>query len=233
MPPPPPPPPPLPLHQPLSSPTTTASTSTSTSHPETSSLSSPSTQSHSQSQSQSDAEKQATSAFTASLHSLGTNYTSALVDRAQNLHQNASALKAQEHQLQKTTEALGKLNNEFEGLAKDARKGLKEIGDVQNWAEIIERELLVVESVVGRLEEEDEEDRERERERRDGGGDLYGDSDMEREGEREGVRGSGEEVGNGDLNGVVKVGGEDGKGKGKDKGKGKETAQKKGWFGWW
>lgn len=33
-----------------------------------------------------------------------------------------------------------------------ARQGLKEIGDVQNWAEMIERDLLVVEEVLRQVE---------------------------------------------------------------------------------
>ena len=34
-----------------------------------------------------------------------------------------------------------------------ARDGLKEIGDVQNWAEVIERDLLVLEETVRMVEE--------------------------------------------------------------------------------
>ncbi|KAL4870061.1 hypothetical protein BDV12DRAFT_195672 [Aspergillus spectabilis] len=157
----------------------------------------------------SEAEKQATSAFTASLHSLGNNYTTSLVDRAQNLHSNSVALKSQEERLRKTTEELGRQNKEWEGVAEEARVGLKEIGDVQNWAEIIERELLVVESVVDSLE-----------------GEAGKDGNSERRSE-EGVVNW-----NRGANGVGKVDEEEGdvKGKGKAKGKGSE---KKGWFAWW
>ncbi|KAL2825197.1 hypothetical protein BDW59DRAFT_161911 [Aspergillus cavernicola] len=179
-----------------------------------------------QSQSQS---LEATSAFTATLHSLGTTHTASLVDRTKNLHNNASALRAQEDQLARTTADLGRQNTEWEGLAGDIRDGLKEIGDVQNWAEVLERELLVVEEVLRGVEEEDGEEEGRGR-------------DMEGRGEGRGLNGG---VNGGLLNGNGKIdeeeGGEeedeeeDGKGKkGKGRRKGKETEPaKRGWFNWW
>ncbi|KAL4953710.1 hypothetical protein BDW69DRAFT_151931 [Aspergillus filifer] len=81
----------------------------------------------------------AVSAFTASLYSLGQNYTSSLVDRAKVLHENSAALQSQEEQLARTTANLAKQNKEWEKIADEARTGLKEIGDVQNWAELIDR----------------------------------------------------------------------------------------------
>lgn len=176
--------------------------------------------------------REAVSAFTASLHSLGANYTSDLVDRAKNLHGNSEALRAQEEQLARTTADLHKQNNEWGKVADEARNGLKEIGDVQNWAEMIERDLLVVEEMLGVVEEEDFE-RERERER---GVDI-GESDGEMDIDGQAVNGSQNGNGglNGGLNGNGKIGGEDGEdgkamGKGNAKAKGPE---KKGWFSWW
>ncbi|KAL4974808.1 hypothetical protein BDW66DRAFT_152551 [Aspergillus desertorum] len=180
----------------------------------------------------------ATSAFTASLHSLGQNYTSALVDRAETLHSNSQALKNQESQLVRHTEILRKQNDGWEKVADEARNALKEIGDVQNWAEMIERDLLVVEDIVGVLERESEEELER-RVRGNLGED--GDRRMEVEGdEGESGRGvdPGERVVNGDTNASVNMNGkidrEDGEEDGKDKtGKGKRAAtDKKGWFSW-
>lgn len=55
----------------------------------------------------------------------------------------------------RATAELEKRNGELEGVANKAREGLKEIGDVQNWAEVIERELLVLEEVVRSVEGED------------------------------------------------------------------------------
>ncbi|KAJ0413341.1 hypothetical protein BJY00DRAFT_297004 [Aspergillus carlsbadensis] len=169
---------------------------------------------------------EAKSAFTASLHSLGANYTTELVERAKVLHSNQAALSAQEENLAKTTEALRKQNDAWEGVAEDARKGLKEIGDVQNWAEMIERELLVVEETLRIAEEEEEmerggEDGVRAGER--GRGREYESLSEDEEGSR-GLNGHGHE------NGKIDEEGQKGK-----KGKGKEptTGTKKGWFGWW
>ncbi|KAL4754726.1 hypothetical protein BDW72DRAFT_166070 [Aspergillus terricola var. indicus] len=175
----------------------------------------------------------ATSAFTASLHSLGQNYTSALVDRAQNLHSNSQALKNQEAQLARHTESLRKQNDAWEKVADEGRNALKEIGDVQNWAEMIERDLLVVEDVVGILERELEEE--------EGRDDLDEDGDLRMEGP-EGGDGRELEHGGTTVNGVAnanvkmngKVDRENGEEDGNDKkGKGKQApSEKKGWFSW-
>ncbi|KAL2851990.1 hypothetical protein BJY01DRAFT_244769 [Aspergillus pseudoustus] len=203
--------------QPLNHPTSSTSTTTTTTT--AAAAADPSSSSETKQTSE------AKSAFTASLHSLGANYTNELVERAKVLHSNSAALSAQEDQLAKTTEALRKQNESWEGIAEDARKGLKEIGDVQNWAEVIERELLVVEETL-RIAEAEERERERE-------GAGYSSSE-----EESGVgrrRGDIDEGVNGTLNGNGKVGDEEGqKGKGT---KGKEPAatgtEKKGWFAWW
>ncbi|KAL4739300.1 hypothetical protein BDV11DRAFT_187942 [Aspergillus similis] len=174
----------------------------------------------------------ATSAFTASLHSLGQNYTSALVDRAQNLHSNSQALKNQEAQLARHTESLRKQNDAWEKVADEGRNALKEIGDVQNWAEMIERDLLVVEDVLGGLEREFEEE--------EGRGNMGEDGDFRMEG-AEGGDGRELDHGGSMVNGVAnvnvkmngKVDREDGEEDGNDKkGKGKQAPSKKGWFSW-
>ncbi|KAL2851791.1 hypothetical protein BJX68DRAFT_235741 [Aspergillus pseudodeflectus] len=167
---------------------------------------------------------EAKSAFTASLHSLGANYTTELVERAKVLHSNQGALSAQEENLAKTTEALRKQNDAWEGIAEDARKGLKEIGDVQNWAEVIERELLVLEETLRIAEEEEE--REEERVRAEERGRERGRYEsLSEDEEGRGVNGHG--LGNG------KVDEEEGQKGNKGKGKEPATETKKGWFGWW
>jgi DNA mismatch repair protein PMS2 len=166
---------------------------------------------------------EAKSAFTASLHSLGANYTTELVERAKVLHSNQGALSAQEENLAKTTEALRKQNDSWEGMAEEARKGLKEIGDVQNWAEVIERELLVLEETLRIAEEEEE--REEERVRAEERGRERGRYEsLSEDEEGRGVNGHGL------RNGKVDEEGQKG-----NKGKGKEpaTETKKGWFNWW
>ncbi|KAL3474918.1 hypothetical protein BJX99DRAFT_259837, partial [Aspergillus californicus] len=172
-----------------------------------------------------------TSAFTASLHSLGANYTGQLVERAKTLHGNSAALSSQEEQLARTTGDLRRQNESWGVVAEEARRGLKEIGDVQNWAEMIERDLLVVEESL-RLAELG-----------DGDGDYEGDGDGdERSEEGRGEDRDGrkrvnvdeiEERVNGGVNGKVDEDEEeDAKSKGKARAKGKE-AVKKGWFSWW
>ncbi|PYH88008.1 hypothetical protein BO71DRAFT_283568, partial [Aspergillus ellipticus CBS 707.79] len=102
----------------------------------------------------------AQTAFTATLLSVGTNYETPLRERARTLSENASALEKQENQLARTTADLARQNAQWGKVAETARVGLKEIGDVQNWAEVIERELLVLEETVRLAEggsgEEDE-----------------------------------------------------------------------------
>ncbi|PLB55780.1 hypothetical protein P170DRAFT_325524, partial [Aspergillus steynii IBT 23096] len=122
---------------------------------------------------------EAKTAFTATLRSVGENHETQIRDRARTLHANASALSRQETELQRTTEALRKQNDGWAKVADQARDGLKEIGDVQNWAELIERDLLVVEETVRLAEEKEnamqEEGREDEGGERGGNGDADGD----------------------------------------------------------
>ncbi|KAE8139935.1 hypothetical protein BDV38DRAFT_280406 [Aspergillus pseudotamarii] len=146
---------------------------------------------------------EAKAAFTASLRSVGANYETALRDRARTLHENATVLDKQEADVRRATEQLAKQNDQLAKVADQARDGLKEIGDVQNWAELIERDLLIVEETV-RLAEEGEEEEE---------GDSRGlgngvDRGLEGNGR---VNGFGEEVENGN----------------------KDGKKGKGWFQWW
>ncbi|GFG14707.1 biogenesis of lysosome-related organelles complex 1 subunit 1 [Aspergillus udagawae] len=99
---------------------------------------------------------EAKAAFTASLRSAGANYDAELRDRARTLHENAAALDKQEAELRRTTAELGRQNEQWEKVAETAREGLKEIGDVQNWAELIERDLLVVEEMLKEVEAREE-----------------------------------------------------------------------------
>lgn len=78
---------------------------------------------------------------------------------------NAAALEKQERELAESTARLARQNAQWGGLADETREGLKEIGDVQNWAEMIERDLLVLEEMMDGVEKE-----EREREGVDEGG---------------------------------------------------------------
>ncbi|KKZ64153.1 hypothetical protein EMCG_01501 [[Emmonsia] crescens] len=99
---------------------------------------------------------EAKAAFTASLTSVGTNLDTDLRQRAQALHDNDDAIKKQEEKLKKTTKDLAKQSTELGKLADMGRKGLNEVGDLQNWAELIERDLLIAEETLRLAEEEDE-----------------------------------------------------------------------------
>ncbi|OGM40674.1 hypothetical protein ABOM_010589 [Aspergillus bombycis] len=136
--------------------------------------------------------RRARTAFTASLRSVGTNYETALRDRARTLHENSSVLDKQEADVQRATEQLAKQNDQLAKVADQARDGLKEIGDVQNWAELIERDLLIVEETVRLAEEEEER-------HHHGNGNGFGeDGALEGNGR---VNGFGGEVGHGDKDG--------------------------------
>lgn len=141
---------------------------------------------------------EAKTAFTASLSSIGTNHDAPLRARASLLHANASALMKQENNVVQATEDLGRSNGELERVADKAREGLKEIGDVQNWAEVIERELLVLEEVVKNVEESVEE--------QEGGVGGHGDRDRDGGGGSSGEQRSGDAVGrgNGESNGWLR-----------------------------
>ncbi|KAL3259297.1 hypothetical protein CAN33_008845 [Aspergillus niger] len=91
---------------------------------------------------------EAKSAFSATLLNIGGTHASPLVERAHTITENASALEKQQAELESHTAALAKQNESWDKLAGEARDGLKEIGDVQNWAEVVERELLVLEQTL-------------------------------------------------------------------------------------
>ncbi|KAI9839545.1 MAG: hypothetical protein M1819_002171 [Sarea resinae] len=94
-------------------------------------------------------------AVTASLNSVGSSLDTELRQRAQNLHSNAAAISKQEAELAKQTKGLAKQNAQWQSMADTSREKLKEIGDIQNWAELIERDLLIVEETL-RIKDEEE-----------------------------------------------------------------------------
>lgn len=91
---------------------------------------------------------EARAAVLASLQSAGSAYDSKLQSRAADLHDNAAAISKQEQELQRQTVAMAKENDKWQKEATKATRGINEIGDVQNWAEMIERDLLVVEETL-------------------------------------------------------------------------------------
>jgi GCN5-like protein 1 (GCN5L1) len=95
---------------------------------------------------------EAKDAVTASLVSVGTNINADLQVRAADMHANAAAIAKQEQQLQAQTAALAKQTARWKKELDASTRKLNELGDVQNWTETLERDLLVLEEVV-RLKE--------------------------------------------------------------------------------
>lgn len=73
---------------------------------------------------------------------------SELQSRALVLHANATVLSRQEQDVARATEALRKENDKLAKVAKDAGRKIKELGNVQNWAEVLERDFLVLEETM-------------------------------------------------------------------------------------
>lgn len=73
---------------------------------------------------------------------------SELQSRASLLHANTAALSRQERDVAKATDALRKENDKLARVVKDAGRKIKELGNVQNWAEVLERDFLVLEETM-------------------------------------------------------------------------------------
>ncbi|EGX91019.1 hypothetical protein CCM_05176 [Cordyceps militaris CM01] len=97
--------------------------------------------------------------------SMGNMLDTALQGRAAMLHENAGALDRQERDVLAATDALRREREKLAREADVAARRLKEVGNVQNWAEVLERGFLVLEETVRRVNT-----------RRDSGGDGSGSS---------------------------------------------------------
>jgi hypothetical protein len=87
-------------------------------------------------------------AVTASLSSAGGAIDTEIISRASDIQKNAVAIESQEKELAKQTAALAKQRGQLQKLADSSTKKLNELGDIQNWAEVIERDLLVLEETM-------------------------------------------------------------------------------------
>ncbi|OMP85527.1 putative biogenesis of lysosome-related organelles complex 1 subunit 1 [Diplodia seriata] len=91
---------------------------------------------------------EARAAVTASLSSVGGSMNAEMRQRAADIHANAAAIEKQEKELAKQTAALAKDGDKWQKMADQNVKKLNEMGDLQNWTEMIERDLLVVEETL-------------------------------------------------------------------------------------
>lgn len=80
--------------------------------------------------------------------SMGNMLDTELQGRAAVLHENAGALDKQERDVLAATEALRREREKLAREADAAARRLKEVGNVQNWAEVLERNFLVLEETV-------------------------------------------------------------------------------------
>ena len=91
---------------------------------------------------------EARAAFTAHLTSIGNSHISSLEGRVSDIHNNSAAILKQENDVAKQTKKLATEAKKQQKVADDAAGKLKELGDIQNWAEVLERDLLVLEETM-------------------------------------------------------------------------------------
>jgi len=98
---------------------------------------------------------EACTAFTASLSSVESSLNVNLWSHTAILHVNSAAFVKQEADLVKKTAVLAKQTAQWQKMADNSQKKLKKIEDVQNWAEMIERNLLVIKETLTMVEDVD------------------------------------------------------------------------------
>lgn len=99
-------------------------------------------------------QREARAAVLASLSSIGTSIDADLRTRTADLHANSAAIAKQEKELAKQIAAMSEESDKWQKLGDTSTKKLNEIGDVQNWAEMLERDLLVLEETARLVDEE-------------------------------------------------------------------------------
>lgn len=80
--------------------------------------------------------------------SIGNLLDSELQTRASLLHANAASLDRQERDVARATDGLRRENDRLAKWSGDGARRVKELGNVQNWAEVLEREFLVLEETM-------------------------------------------------------------------------------------
>jgi hypothetical protein len=83
--------------------------------------------------------------------SIGNLLDGELASRAALLHGNAAALARQERNVARATEALRRENDRLAKVVREGSRRVLETGNVQNWAEVLERDFLVLEDTMRRV----------------------------------------------------------------------------------
>ncbi|EFY88303.1 hypothetical protein MAC_05644 [Metarhizium acridum CQMa 102] len=90
--------------------------------------------------------------------SMGNLIDSELQSRASILHDNAAALDKQERDVVRATDGLRRETEKLAREADAAARKVKELGNVQNWAEVLERGFLVLEETSSGGGDDDDDD---------------------------------------------------------------------------
>ena len=98
------------------------------------------------------AQTEARAAILATLSSAGSHYSTLNQQKAQDLHANSHAIAAQEAALAQSTKELETERKKWAKEAEKANKGLNQFGDLQNWAEMMERDFCVLEETLRLVE---------------------------------------------------------------------------------
>ncbi|KAI7154402.1 hypothetical protein KC349_g7661 [Hortaea werneckii] len=98
------------------------------------------------------AQTEARAAILATLSSAGSHYSTLSQQKAQDLHANSHAIAAQEAALAESTKELETERRKWAREAEKATKGLNRFGDLQNWAEMMERDFCVLEETLRLVE---------------------------------------------------------------------------------
>ncbi|RMY76764.1 hypothetical protein D0863_01756 [Hortaea werneckii] len=98
------------------------------------------------------AQSEARAAILATLSAAGSHYSALTQHKAQDLHANSQAIAVQEAALAKSTQDLEKEGKKWAREAEKATRGLNRFGDLQNWAEMLERDFVVLEETLRLVE---------------------------------------------------------------------------------
>ncbi|KAL1865847.1 hypothetical protein VTK73DRAFT_5026 [Phialemonium thermophilum] len=110
-------------------------------------------QSHAASLPSASTERHVAEARAAVVASIGNMLDRELQGRAAVLHENAAAIMRQERDVERATAALRHENDALAAVAGSAARRVKELGNVQNWAELLERDFLVLEETLRLVKE--------------------------------------------------------------------------------